>query len=290
MGRFLSGDTQVPRPDIPQSLHRYAFNLNNPIRYVDLTGHGFLDILVDVLLVLAVIAAVVITFIPGVGQAVGPFLTAIALGALIGAFAGAVIGGIVAFTLLALGKISLKEAWNLWNASIFVGFLAGASIGAIAVGGLGAAPLSAKLLTTTTLIGATTGALTGGTLGAVKARGFTDDFASSLLIGAAIGAVAGFAMGAAGPSIAESWAPTASNIFGMFGGSIAEHTVLFIVLAVGTPVVAAAAVAGFNCSPAGNGECVFSDINPFVKSTDPQKRQLAQTSSQLTLNTQPLVP
>jgi RHS repeat-associated protein len=290
MGRFLSGDTQVPRPDIPQSLHRYAFNLNNPIRYVDLTGHGFLDILVDVLLVLAVIAAVVITFIPGVGQAVGPFLTAIALGALIGAFAGAVIGGIVAFTLLALGKISLKEAWNLWNASIFVGFLAGASIGAIALGGLGAAPLSAHLLTTTTLIGATTGALVGGTLGAVRERGFTDDFASSLLLGAAIGAVAGFAMGALAPGIATSWTPTVSNVLGLVGSSASEHGLLMFLLAVGTPVVAAAAVAGFNCSPAGNGECIFSEINPFVKSTDPQKRELAQSSSPLTLNTQPLVP
>jgi RHS repeat-associated protein len=289
MGRFLSGDTQVPRPDIPQSMHRYAFNLNNPIRYVDLTGHGFLDILVDVLLVLAVIAAVVITFIPGVGQAVGPFLTAIALGALIGAFAGAVIGGIVALTLLALGKISLKEAFTLWNASIFVGFLAGASIGAIAVGGLGAAPLSAKLLTTTTLIGATTGALTGGTLGAIKERGFTDGFASSLLIGAAIGAVTGFAMGALGPGIAESWTPTVSNIFGIFGGSVTEHAFLLFVLSAGTAIVSAAAVAGFNCSPAGNGECVFSEINPFVKSTDPSKRELAQTSSPLVLNTQPLV-
>ena len=289
MGRFMSGDTQVPRPDIPQSLHRYAFNLNNPIRYVDLTGHGFLDILVGVLLVLAVIAAVVITFIPGVGQAVGPFLTAIALGALIGAFAGAVIGGIVAFTLLATGKISLREAFTLWNASIFVGFLAGASIGAIAVGGLGAAALSAKLLTTTTLIGATTGALAGGTLGAVKERGFTDDFASSLLIGAAIGAVTGFGVGAAGPGIAAKWAPTINSFLGLIGVSVAEHTMAFIILAVGTSIVASAAVAAFNCSPAATGACVLGDFNPFVESGT-QRRQLGTNASPMTLNTHPLVP
>ena len=39
VGRFLSADTIVPKPGNPQSLNRYAYVLNNPLRYVDPTGH-----------------------------------------------------------------------------------------------------------------------------------------------------------------------------------------------------------------------------------------------------------
>ncbi len=39
LGRFLSPDTIVPSPGNPQSLNRYAYVLNNPLRYTDSTGH-----------------------------------------------------------------------------------------------------------------------------------------------------------------------------------------------------------------------------------------------------------
>ena len=39
LGRFLSADTIVPSPANPQSLNRYAYTLNNPLRYTDPTGH-----------------------------------------------------------------------------------------------------------------------------------------------------------------------------------------------------------------------------------------------------------
>ncbi len=39
VGRFLSPDTIVPDPKDPQSLNRYAYTMNNPIRYSDPTGH-----------------------------------------------------------------------------------------------------------------------------------------------------------------------------------------------------------------------------------------------------------
>ncbi|MDQ1301913.1 MAG: hypothetical protein QG637_1835, partial [Chloroflexota bacterium] len=38
LGRFLSADTIVPSPGNPQSLNRYAYVLNNPLRYTDPTG------------------------------------------------------------------------------------------------------------------------------------------------------------------------------------------------------------------------------------------------------------
>jgi RHS repeat-associated protein len=38
-GRFLKADTIVPEPGNPQSLNRYSYVVNNPMRYTDPTGH-----------------------------------------------------------------------------------------------------------------------------------------------------------------------------------------------------------------------------------------------------------
>ncbi len=39
IGRFISADTEVPEPFNPQSLNRYTYCLNNPIIYIDPSGH-----------------------------------------------------------------------------------------------------------------------------------------------------------------------------------------------------------------------------------------------------------
>ncbi len=39
LGRFAQADTIVPEPGNPQALNRYAYTLNNPVRYTDPTGH-----------------------------------------------------------------------------------------------------------------------------------------------------------------------------------------------------------------------------------------------------------
>ncbi len=39
LGRFLQADSIVPDPANPQSLNRYAYTLNNPLRYIDPSGH-----------------------------------------------------------------------------------------------------------------------------------------------------------------------------------------------------------------------------------------------------------
>lgn len=39
MGRFVSVDSIVPDPNMPQAFNRYSYVNNNPLRYTDLTGH-----------------------------------------------------------------------------------------------------------------------------------------------------------------------------------------------------------------------------------------------------------
>ena len=39
LNRFVSADSIIPDYSNPQSLNRYAYTLNNPLRYVDLSGH-----------------------------------------------------------------------------------------------------------------------------------------------------------------------------------------------------------------------------------------------------------
>jgi RHS repeat-associated protein len=39
LGRFVSPDTMVPDPQNPQNFNRYAYVLNNPLKYSDPSGH-----------------------------------------------------------------------------------------------------------------------------------------------------------------------------------------------------------------------------------------------------------
>jgi RHS repeat-associated protein len=39
LGRFISADTMVPGAGNPQAFNRYAYTLNNPLNYIDPTGH-----------------------------------------------------------------------------------------------------------------------------------------------------------------------------------------------------------------------------------------------------------
>jgi RHS repeat-associated protein len=39
IGRFISADTTVPDPANPQALNRYSYCYNNPLKYVDPSGH-----------------------------------------------------------------------------------------------------------------------------------------------------------------------------------------------------------------------------------------------------------
>ena len=39
IGRFISADIIVQSPANPQTLNRYSYCINNPLKYIDPTGH-----------------------------------------------------------------------------------------------------------------------------------------------------------------------------------------------------------------------------------------------------------
>ena len=43
LGRFLSPDPIVPDPGNPQDLNRYAYSLNNPLRYTKPSGYACIE-------------------------------------------------------------------------------------------------------------------------------------------------------------------------------------------------------------------------------------------------------
>lgn len=48
LGRWLSADSIVPDPANPQSLNRYSYVSNNPLRYVDPSGHTKEDVVEEI--------------------------------------------------------------------------------------------------------------------------------------------------------------------------------------------------------------------------------------------------
>jgi hypothetical protein len=202
LGRFLSADTKVPDPGDPKAFHRYAFNLDNPVRYVDPTGHGFLDFLkevwVSVLITVLVIAAIVVITIATGGTA--SFLWAVAIGALIGGAVGAVVGAIAAVN--AGFDWWSHEFWLSVGAGFilgaFVGAAVGAMIGLFSVVGFAAAATADKMAALV-LISAASGSAFGGYYAYKVNGGFTDDFAMDFMLWGTASAALTAALLAAAP-------------------------------------------------------------------------------------------
>jgi RHS repeat-associated protein len=190
LARFIQADTVVASPSDPQTLNRYTYVRNNPLIYVDPSGHifGIDDIIVAFLVTVAIGAAV-----SGVASAI----SAAATGGNIGqAFASGLISG------------------ALTSAGGFLGGPVGAVIGAAAGGAINTARLggsASEIAVSAAVAGISTAAGLGAANFAGKyisdnvfAQGLAAVTAGSVIGGAASEATGGnFAQGAAAGAISS---------------------------------------------------------------------------------------
>ena len=229
LGRFISADTLVPDPSTPQALNRYAYVLNNPLRYIDPTGHFWDDIgdwLDDTFGDIGTtLVGVAVGFVTGCytcaaaimshsesGRYVvtGAILTVTtvasfacggcmgwAVGAAIGSWTGAAVGGYSAYT-------------N--GGDLSSGILFGSSIGAVtgAIGGQmvpGAQAwqnlLAIEKVAVAGLVGGTYGAGSGAAQGFAGGKGSVADILKSAGIGFGIGAATAAGLQAVAPPLSE---------------------------------------------------------------------------------------
>jgi RHS repeat-associated protein len=121
LGRFLAVDTLVQTLGSTESVNPYAYAWNDPLKYLDPTGHGLLDAIVGII----VGAVALFTLQPELLAALGSFwgpVTAAAISGFVGGFTGA---------LLATGSLS---------AALTAGLVTGVTAGLTA--GIGQAVLA----------------------------------------------------------------------------------------------------------------------------------------------------
>jgi RHS repeat-associated protein len=176
-GRFLTPDTLVPDLHEPQAWNRYSYVQNNPLRYVDPTGHFWEEIgdwfeenwkaVVAVVAIIAIVVLTIVTFgaagliAVGIGMAIGG---AIGGDILLGILVGMAVGGAAAFAALgiAAGMAAAFGAGTL-AATLLTGTLSGAVTGAAMgfaagfAGGMGNAATIWDRMWKGALVGAITG-------------------------------------------------------------------------------------------------------------------------------------
>jgi RHS repeat-associated protein len=100
IGRFISPDTIISQPFNPQSFNRYSYCLNNPLKYIDPTGHWHWpswSTIVKVVIVVAVVAAATALVVATVGAAAPGLVTV----------GGLVLGGGAALTAGEVAEVSI---------------------------------------------------------------------------------------------------------------------------------------------------------------------------------------
>ena len=189
LGRFITPDTIVQAPTDPQTLNRYSYCRNNPLKYTDPSGEFF-----------GFIAAIVKAIVTVVVKAVTTVATTVAHGATTAAsattaFASAhpVIAGAT------LGSATGGITAHLKRGDVGKGILFGGIIGGITGGILGPKGISFGSLKSPIAINAARGALIGasggGIIGYGGGTGSFEDTIKGMGQGALYGAVAGGAKG-----------------------------------------------------------------------------------------------
>ena len=159
----------MPYPSDPQSFNRYAYARDNPIRYVDPSGHCFICVAIGVGILLGGIAGGISAAVNG-----GNIGKGILMGAAIGAASGFMAGHAMAAGMAALGISSVGEATILQGALIgTVGGTIGGFGSGMASGYAGGRGDFGDMLTGGAW-GALSGGITGGIAGGLSSTQFTN--------------------------------------------------------------------------------------------------------------------
>jgi len=136
IGRFISPDSIVPNPFDPQSLNRYSYCLNNPLIYVDPSGHYYIPWEGIIGGIIGGISAGIQTDWDSEAVWIGQNIGFIAgeLGSYVGSWYGGVFGGEIAASIVG-GAVSGATSGGL-NAAYYGGdignsMLSGAGYGAV---------------------------------------------------------------------------------------------------------------------------------------------------------------
>ena len=186
LGRFIQPDTVVQAPDDPQTLNRYSYVRNNPVRFVDPSGHFFFIFALIAAFMHAAAAAISATVSFLVSTLTTTFSAVSAFAAAHPIWTGAILGGFQ-------GGVSAHQA----GGNVFAGIAFGAAAGALA-GGLSAyASGTFKALQGTMLGAAVQGGFTGAGAGAASGFAGGKGSARDIAKGMATGALRGAAMAVA---------------------------------------------------------------------------------------------
>ncbi|MCP4746644.1 MAG: hypothetical protein GY874_10975 [Desulfobacteraceae bacterium] len=136
MCRFITADTIVPDWTNPQSLNRYAYVINNPLKYIDPSGHSFLAAIA--------IAALIGAMAGGVSAAMNgsDILQGVFIGAVTGAISGACLYAASTVTITAKGFSKLVAQMAIYS---MAGCTAGATNAKITGGDVGQAALTSAV-------------------------------------------------------------------------------------------------------------------------------------------------
>lgn len=190
LGRFISADTVVPSFSDPQSLNRYSYCRNNPLVYVDPSGHAFI---IDDILIGAAVGAL----IGGTVQEIsgGHFVDGLLPGAISGAFfgaAGGYIAGAPSGSLSSITQAGIHAAAGGISGGINAA-ISGGDIGmGMLIGGVsgGVGKFAGPYLERGGYLGELAGrSAIGGVMGGISAELYGGDFGYGFRNGAMTGAV-----------------------------------------------------------------------------------------------------
>jgi len=242
LGRFISADTIVPSPGNPQSLNRYSYGYNNPVKYQDPSGH------IPVLALTIGGGAIIGAIVMGGTYALttknfdtGQFLTVVGAGAVAGGLIGSGFGiaaGMTAWTgAAAIAAGTTIAATGVGAAAGGEGYMLSRPLSEMATQGqtgdfdtadFGAAYVAGGVSgALSTKVGPVASGAAGGATQSVLSDVFHNNPVSvpKAAGGAIIGTCTGYLSGLAspvGPQIQSQWLPTGEIVpFGWMPGTTA---------------------------------------------------------------------